>query len=155
MSWAVLPVFLPFLLVVLVLARMAVVRGAGSPAGPCPPGRPPGRPVAGHHRPFRVRAQSRAEHIELTVSRSWRTSRWPAPGYRGHSACRLTATGRAGRPGTCREPSLRAWPVWLIHQAGQHDSRWQRAQLGDRLRKRGDPAWRAKTSAGGFNVYRS
>jgi hypothetical protein len=33
MSWVVLPVFLPFLLVVLVLAHMAVVRGAGSPGG--------------------------------------------------------------------------------------------------------------------------
>ncbi len=33
MSWVVLPVFLPFLLVVLVRARMAAVRGAGSPAG--------------------------------------------------------------------------------------------------------------------------
>jgi hypothetical protein len=32
MSCVVLPVFLPVLLVVLVLARMAVVRGAGSPA---------------------------------------------------------------------------------------------------------------------------
>ena len=33
MSWVVLPVFLPFLLVVLALARMAVASGAGSPAG--------------------------------------------------------------------------------------------------------------------------
>src|SRR5437016_5276769 len=33
MSWVVLPVFLSFLLVVLVLGRMAVVRGADSPAG--------------------------------------------------------------------------------------------------------------------------
>src|SRR6266571_7506970 len=33
MSTVVLPVFLPFLLVVVVLARIAVVRGAGSPAG--------------------------------------------------------------------------------------------------------------------------
>ena len=37
MSWAVLPVFLPFLLVVLVLARMAVVRGAGSQLDPAHP----------------------------------------------------------------------------------------------------------------------
>src|SRR5258708_27806310 len=47
MSPAMLPVFRPFLLVVLVLARMAVVRGAGSPAGQEVQGVLRGRPRLG------------------------------------------------------------------------------------------------------------
>src|SRR4051794_40025834 len=47
MSWVVLPVFLPFVLVVAVRTRMAVVRGAGSPAGQQAQGVLGGRPGLG------------------------------------------------------------------------------------------------------------
>ena len=47
MSWVVLPVFVPFVLVVVVRARMAVVRGAGRPAGQQAQGVLGGRPGLG------------------------------------------------------------------------------------------------------------